>query len=86
MKKYANTTLPRLSLAQDEIAMKAESGGCYCFQSEIPKTVFCVNGDNTLIVTRSLGYLAVAHEDLPMLVEELRDLLDDLGRIKEVTA
>lgn len=85
-KKRAMTALPELVLDTDGIAMKATTAGCYCFESGIPRTAICANGENVLIVTGSRGYLAVSHESLPLLIEELAGLRDDLGRIRRAMA
>ncbi len=85
-KKQAMAELPRLELDTDGIATKAGTAGCYCFESGIPRTAICANGENVLIVTGSRGYLAVSHESLPLLIEELAGLRDDLGRIRRAMA
>ena len=80
------TQIPRLKLRTERIATKAEVDGCYCFSSLLPMTEVCINDLNTLIITRNRGYIAIAHEDLPLLIKELQGIQNDLERIKRVVS
>lgn len=76
--------IPPIRLGIDHMAATAEAGGCYCFEGKIRSMVFCIDERNTAILTYSKGYLLVKHEDLPVLIDELQGIHNDLDRIKRV--
>lgn len=80
------TQIPRFKLKTERIATKAEVDGCYCFKGIVPMTEYCINDQNTLILTRNNGYLVVPHDDLSALIGELQELKADLERIKRVVS
>ena len=75
------TSLPRLSIDIDKIGTKCDTLGIYSAESEGKmRILYCLEGDDVLIINRS-GFLKLNMEEVPNMIEELEELIKEYKAI-----
>ena len=73
------TRLPRIKINISGFTNYADRDGRVLMESEIPGMIHVsVKGEGTAIVSGERGYLVVTEDDLPTLVEELKEIVDQM--------
>lgn len=79
MKSYIQ--IPRFKLDTEVIANRAEAiPGAMVYASDLPSAYIIRQDAEALIITRRNGYLRLRAEDIPSLIEELANTLEDIRR------
>lgn len=77
----ACTEIPPLRLNTEKIANRAEAiPGAMVYASDLPSAYIIRHDKEALIITRRSGYLKLNAEDIPSLIEELANTLEDIRR------
>lgn len=83
MRVARSTAIPRLRLNIEQIAMKAERlPEAFVYDSAIRGAYLMRRQDTILVITENKGYIEIRKDDVPALVEELLDIVDDIERFK----
>lgn len=72
------SSIPRISLALEAIAKRAENSGCYCVDSERKGLIYACEDERIAIITGSSGYLYMTEGDMRIVAGEILDILEDL--------
>lgn len=72
--------IPRIRLNEEVIANRAEALGMTVYASDLPNAYMIRSDEEVLITTRASGYLRMKQEALPILMEELANIQEDLNR------
>ena len=76
-----STKIPRIKLDTEVIANRAEAiPGAKVYASDLPSAYLIRHDEEVIIITRHKGYLSLNAEDIPSLIEELANTLEDIKR------
>lgn len=79
MRVAKSTAIPRLHLNIEQIAMKAERlPEAFVYDSAIRGAYLMRRQDTILVITENKGYIEIKKDDVPALVEELQNIVDDM--------
>lgn len=73
--------IPKIHIDTEAIASRAEAiPGAMVYASDLPSAYLIRHDEEVLIITRRNGYLRLDAEDIPSLIEELANTLEDTRR------
>lgn len=68
----------------NKLRVKAETNGIYTVDSEAKNVLFCYCDREFLIITRNKGVVRIAAKDLPVILEELQGIVEDVADLERM--